>query len=499
MEIILSIDQSTSATKALLWDINGELLARSDAPHRQITDSRGWVEHDPEEIYRNTLESVRAVIKKADVDPGQIKVMGISNQRETAVCWNLKTGKPLYNAVVWQCNRAVDVAERVRNMGLQAAVREKTGLQLSPYFSAAKWGWMVKHSDEVRTAKQRGELFCGTIDSWLLHKLTGDFRTDYSNASRTQLFNLQRSAWDEELAEAFGINTNCLAEVCMSDSLFGYTNLEGILPANIPVHCMLGDSHAALFANQCRKKYSAKVTYGTGSSVMMNAGTSCPFPHPGLSASLAWGIEGQIEYVLEGNINDTGAVIKWLVEDIGLIPDAKSAGKIAGSVNDTGGVYLIPAFSGLSAPYYNDAARAAFLGMNRGTKRAHLVRAAEECIAYQIKDVVEIINLSCNKPMTVIRADGGPTRDAFLMQFQSDILDIPIEINATEELSGMGAAYCAAVGAGLTDSNSIFSGQRRKAVTPDMSPEQREALYTGWKNAVDIINKQTAGSQKGGS
>ncbi len=482
--MILSIDQSTAATKALLWGMDGTLLARTDVPHRQITNKMGWVEHDPMEIYENTLEAVRRVI--AGRSAGEIAVIGLCNQRETAVCWDMRTGLPLYNAVVWQCGRAADVVQEIREAGLEAEVWQRTGLLLSPYFSAAKWGWMSRHSPEVAQAKGRGTLCCGTVDSWLLFKLTGVFKTDYTNASRTQLMDLHTLMWDAELVEAFGVG--CLPEIVMSDSLFGLTRLDGILPRLVPIHCVMGDSHAALFGNQCWEPFTAKATYGTGSSVMVNAGTVCPTPGAGIAASVAWGIGGQIEYVLEGNINNTGSVIKWITEGIGLLPDVKCAGTLSTSVEDTGGVYLVPAFTGLGAPYYNSDARAAFLGMNSGTRKAHLVRAAEEAIAYQIRDVVEAVGES--SPLSLLRVDGGPTRDEFLMQFQADILGIPLEVNRTEELSSMGVAYCAAIGAGIADRESIFAGQQRRVVMPQMGEEQREALYTGWKNAVGIINRR---------
>jgi len=479
--MILSIDQSTSATKALVWSLDGKLLGRADVAHRQITTTQGWVEHDGMEILNNTYAAVKLALEKADTDPALIEVIGISNQRETAICWDKSTGLPLHNAIVWQCGRAADIVEDSAYM--ESYIRQHTGLTLSPFFSAAKFAWMLQHIPEVIAAKQKGILCCGTIDSWLLFKLTGEFKTDYSNASRTQLLNLHNLYWDNVLLKAFGLNASCLPEICMSDGFFGTTNLGGLLPKPIPIHGVLGDSHGALFANQS----SAKVTYGTGSSVMMNVGSQCPSPNEGVAASIAWGMDGKIEYVLEGNINYAGAVIKWLVDDIGLLPDAKSAGSIAQSVEDTGGVYLIPAFTGLGAPYYNNEARAAFVGMNPGTKKAHLIRAAEESIAYQIKDVIEAINQSSGQQMTSIRADGGPTRDSFLMEFQAGILDIPIEINQIEELSGMGAAFCAAIGLGIASRDSLK--QIRHKIESKMDANTRERLYTEWKKAVQLIER----------
>ena len=485
--MILSIDQSTSATKGLVWSLDGELKGRADVPHRQITNTQGWVEHDPMEILANTYKAAKQAIAAANAEPRDIKVIGISNQRETAVCWDKSTGAPLYNAIVWQCARAADITHTVRLAGLEPDIRRLTGLTLSPYFSAAKFGWMAKHVPAVSAAMKQGNLCCGTMDSWLVFKLTGEFKTDYSNASRTQLLNLHTLEWDEGLAKAFGLTTSCLPEICMSDSFYGVTNLNGLLPNLVPIHGVLGDSHGALFGNRCFEPFTAKATFGTGSSIMMNAGTDLPNPADGVVASLAWGIDGKVEYVLEGNINYTGAVINWLVEDIGLLDNAKNSGVIAQTVADTGGVYLIPAFTGLGAPHFCSDARAAWLGMNRATRKTHLIRAAEECIAYQIRDVVEVINQSAGKPISLLRADGGPTRDHFLMKFTADILDIPIEISQTEELSGMGAAYCAAIGAGLTCRDSIFANQSNRKIEPTMDALVRQSLYEGWKKAINTI------------
>jgi glycerol kinase len=439
------------------------------------------------EILNNTYKAAKNALKAANADPGSVTVIGISNQRETVVCWDRVTGNPIYNAIVWQCARAADIAQEARLAGLEAKVRKSTGLTLSPYFSAAKFGWMARHVSEFNSSLKKGTLCCGTIDSWLLFKTTGEFKTDYSNASRTQLFDLHSLAWNEALAEAFGLSCACLPEVCMSDSLFGMTDLGGLLPKPVPIHGVLGDSHGALFGNQCFEPFMAKVTYGTGSSVMMNTGTTMPDPVDGVVVSLAWGYNGKIEYVLEGNINFTGAVIQWLVDDVGLLESAKNAGDIARTVPDTGGVYLIPAFTGLGAPYFNNDARAAWVGMNRATKKAHLIRAAEECIAYQIRDVVEVIDQCSQKRISVLRADGGPTGDDFLMEFQAGILNTPIEVSKTEELSGMGAAFCAAIGAGYTDRGTIFSKQSHNIINPGIDITVSDKLYGGWKRAINMI------------
>jgi glycerol kinase len=483
---IVSIDQSTAGTKGIVWDDRGRLLARADIPHRQITDVRGWISHDPMEIYSNSVEAVKQALEKANLQPGDIGALGISNQRETAVCWDRKTGEPLCDAVVWQCGRASDIVQKILQTGFGEKAQAVTGLPLSPYFSGAKFGWMMENMPQVKTARDRGRLCCGTIDSWLLFRMTGglSFRTDYSNASRTQLLDLDILKWSEPMVEAFGLSMDSLPEICFSDSRFGETSLEGLFKTPVPIHGVMGDSHAALFGNRCDKPYRAKATYGTGSSIMMNAGTSRPVSGKGIVTSLAWGMNGSVEYVLEGNINYTGAVIKWLVDDMELLDSPQNAGKTAATVDSAGGVYLIPAFTGLGAPYFNDAVRAAVVGINRGTKKAHLIRAAEECIAYQIRDVVEGINAMIPVPLSTLRVDGGPARDRFLMQFQADILDLDLEINSTGELSGAGAAYCAAIGAGISDRNGLFSQNNITKIHPDMDRKKREKLYQGWLRAV---------------
>jgi len=466
--MILSIDQSTAGTKGLLWNLEGGLIARKDLPHRQIVTPRGWVEHDPVEIYENLLSVARDVSRNAD-----IRAIGLSNQRETVVCWDGATGKPLYNAIVWQCARGAEICERLKDKA--DFIRSRTGLPLSPYFSAAKIAWLIENISCKKPC-------FGTMDSWLVFKLTGEYKTDFSNASRTQLLNLDSLTWDEEVCALFGIDPETLPEICCSDSLFGFSNLEGLLPEPIPVNGVMGDSHAALYANGCHKKNTGKVTYGTGSSAMINAGAVRPPPVAGVATSLAWGIDGQVHYVLEGNINYSGAVVKWLAEDLNLLNDPAEASYCASSVPNTGGVYLIPAFTGLGAPYFDDKVRAAIVGMNLTTKKNHIVRAAVECIAYQVKDVVDLMLGSVG--LQSIRADGGPTGNSFLMQFQADILGFPIEISKIEELSGAGAAYCAALGAKITDYDTLFSSRCVKTITPQGISEE---YYDGWKAAVALV------------
>ena len=486
---ILSIDQSTSGTKSLLFDREGQLVARCDLPHEQISPQPGWVEHDPEEIYRNVIQVTRMVLEKAGVQPEQVVAAGVSNQRETGLIWNRISGKPVCNAVVWQCARAEQICEEIRAQGKAETVRHKTGLQLSPYFTAAKLTWIIRNIPGAKESMDRGELMGGNIDGWLLFKLTGGkvHKTDYSNASRTQLLNLETLRWDEELCEIFGLNPNMLPEICYSDSEFCTSDFEGVFPKPIPVHGVLGDSHAALFGQGCLVPGTAKATYGTGSSVMMNTGKSLIHTDTGLVTSIGWGMNGQVDYVLEGNLNYTGSVIKWLVENLHMISSSKESGSVATSVPDNGGVYLVPAFSGLGAPYWDSNARAVICGMNRDTTSAHIVRAGEECIAYQIKDIVDLMCQEAKVALQELNVDGGPTRDKFLMQFQADMLGIILNVPAIEELSGAGAAYAAGIAVGFFDKERLFASKKAAKFTSAMEESQREALYGGWKKAVASV------------
>ena len=482
MKTILAIDQSTSGTKALLFDGEGRLLGRHDLPHQQKINSQGWVSHDPMEIYRNTLETVRLLLEETGIDRESIGAVGISNQRETALLWDRDTGLPVADAVVWQCARAAGICQRLADRG--EAIQERTGLNLSPYFPAAKWAWILENTPGLA-----GKNLCaGTIDAWLVYKLTGGrvFATDYSNASRTQLFNLRTLSWDSEICGWFGINPDFLPEVRFSDSLFGETDFEGLLSHPVPIHGVLGDSHGALFGQGCLSPGMVKATYGTGSSVMMHIGERPVFSKKGLVTSLAWGMGGKVDYVLEGNINYTGAVTKWVVEELGLLTSSKEAGPVAQSADPADTTYLVPAFTGLGAPYWDSGAKAMLYGMSRTTGRAEIVKAAEECIAYQIADVLELMGQEAGVTIQELRVDGGPTKDKFLMQFQSDILHIPVAAPEREELSGMGAAFCAGIAAGVY-TREIFQSVRRRRLAPEMEETLRKTKRAGWRQAVEIL------------
>ena len=456
MKYILAVDQSTQGTKGLLFDENGVLVSRADRPHRQIVDERGWVEHDPDEIFTNVLAAARETVERAGANKAAIVALGISNQRETVAAWDRETGEPLCNAIVWQCARAREICA-----GLEAhagLIKERTGLNLSPYFSAPKLSWMLQNLPAVSQAAQRGTLCLGTIDHTL--------------------------QWDEKLCTLYGVPIAALPEVCMSDACFGCTDLGGWLEKPIPICGVLGDSHAALLGQQCRAPGQVKATYGTGSSVMMHIGGQPKGSASGLVTSLAWGLDGKVEYVFEGNLNYTGAVMTWLREDVGLIRTDAEATELAARANPNDQTYFVPAFTGLGAPYWDSAATGLFTGITRTTGRAELARACLDCIAYQITDLVELMRRDAGLPVELLRVDGGPTASGYLMQFQSDLAGVTVQIPELQELSGMGAAYAAGFSAGLYDPDTIYEHIHCRRYTSAMDSAQRETRLDGWRRAV---------------
>jgi len=487
---ILSIDQSTQGTKALLLDDRGRIIGRQDIAHAQLISDAGWVSHDPEEIFRNTVEAARRVIDSVGADPGEIAAMGISNQRETSVCWDKATGKPITNAIVWQCGRAKDVCRRIEDASWGETIRQRTGIPISPFFPASKFAWMLENIPGAREKAAKHALCFGTVDSWLVYCLTGgkSCKTDYSNASRTQLFNLHTLAWDGEISAAFGLDAADLPEVCASDDCFGMTDLGGLLPKPIPILAVLGDSHAALFGQGCLSSGMAKATYGTGSSIMMNIGKTPIESRNGLVTSLAWNYKGEVSYVMEGNLNYTGAVIRWLEKDLGLVSSAAETQALAECANPEDRTYLVPAFTGLGAPYWDSDARALICGISRLTGRAELVKAGLNAIAYQITDIVRAMEQDTGKRLSELRVDGGPTKNGYLMQLQADLLDAAVLIPTSEELSGIGAGWMAGFSAGLYD-ETVFSTLGRSAYTPHMDAALRAAKYAGWQHAVALTRK----------
>lgn len=492
---IIGIDQSTQGTKALLVDEGGHLIHRSDRAHRQIVNEAGWVSHDPAEIAVNVLAVARAVVEETGVDPADIAGVGISNQRETTVAWNRATGEPVCDAVVWQCARARELCDGLAaREGVAERVRDVTGLALSPYYPASKMAWILANVPAAAEAAEAGELCLGTIDAWVVWTLTGgaELRCDWSNASRTQLFDLRRGCWSSEVCEIFGIDAACLPTVTDSDGCFGMTDLGGFLPQAVPVHGVLGDSHAALFAQGCFERGMAKATLGTGSSIMMNVGREFVASSHGLSSSLAWRMGGVTEYVLEGNVNYAGAVKTWLRDDLELINGPEEVTELCYAANPASRVYFVPAFTGLGAPHWASDATGCVLGMTRTTGRAEFVKAADESIAYQIFDVVNAMSEDSGAALAELRVDGGPTRDAYLMQFLADMSAAPIRIASNDEMSGLGAAWTCGIALGMYTRDVVSVYGARGVVEPAMEAGERQEHIDGWRHAVAATVAYTA-------
>ncbi len=483
MKYVIGIDQSTQGTKVILFDSDGRIRKRVDRSHRQLIDERGYVSHDMEEIYRNLTEGVKMLLADFNREADEIAAVGISNQRETTAAWR-RDGKPLGPAVVWQCARAGEIAER--HKAEAAYILERTGLVLSPFFPAAKMQWLMEHGLSGMDAK---EICLGTVDSFLVYRLTGGevFATDYSNASRTQLFDIHDLAWNETLCRSFGVDVKMLPEVRDSNGDFGSTDFEGILPGKVPIRSVLGDSHAALYGQGCHKCGMIKATYGTGSSIMMHTGEKAVPGTHSLAVSLAWGIDGKMSYVLEGNINYTGAVVNWLGDNLELIRSPKEVEGLVAKANREDTTVMVPAFTGLSAPHWNHDAKAAVVGMTRTTGKAEFVKAAVESIAQQIADVTGAMEEDCGGRIREIRTDGGPTRNAYLMQFQSDLTGAEVLVSETEELSAAGAAYLAGITAGCMEQEAVFSNIAYRRVVPRMQEEERKLIRSRWKNALRMV------------
>jgi glycerol kinase len=490
---ILSIDQSTSATKAVLFDDKACFIARADTSHKQFYPNPGWVEHDPEEIFDNTIKTINKVLKQSGLDTGLIKCLSITNQRETILVWDKVNGKPVYNAVVWQCLRGVDKCNELKKDGYEEFIKRKTGLVIDPYFSASGLHWILNSDSEIRYKARQGELAAGTIDSWLIWKLTGGrvHATDFSNACRTMLFNIHTLKWDEEICDLFDVPPDILPEVKCADDIFGFTTAGGIFRKEIPVSGVLGDSHAALFGQCCFHKGLSKVTYGTGSSVMLNIGGKAVEAPEGLVTSVGYGIKSKTDYVFEGNIHSTGATIKWMADALQILNNPEESDELASSVTSTEGVYFVPAFNGLGAPYWDNQAKALISGIRGSTQKGHVIRAGLESIAYQVKDLLDLMADKAGIKLTEIRVDGGPTSNKFLMQFQADMLGVPITVSDIEEASALGAALAGGIGTDiwkdLEQLEKLYKSHTK--IKPLMEAEKREVLYKGWKRAVNLTRE----------
>jgi glycerol kinase len=491
MNYVLAIDQSTSATKAVLFDAAGQVVERAARDHRQIYPQPGWVEHDAKEIWQNALAVIRDIVgRQADKFNG-VAGLAITNQRETFIVFDRRTGEPLHNAIVWQCRRGEPICQQLRDAGHEELIRGKTGLRLDTYFSGSKLQWLIHERPDIGEKLQSGEALFGTIDAYLIYRLTGGevFATDPTNASRTLLFDVGTLAWDDELCGLFDVPRRALPEVRESFARFGATDAGGVLPRPLPICGVIGDSQASLFAQRCYEPGSGKATFGTGTSLLLNVGHEFKLSGRGAVSALAWVHAGRPTYALEGIINFSAATIGWLKDQLGMIGDAAESEALARAVDSSGGVYLVPAFAGLSAPYWRPDARAAIVGMTAFTRREHIVRAALEAVAYQIRDVVDMLRDDAGVAPQVLAADGGPTRNEFLMQFTADVTGLELIVSPVPESSALGAAMAGMLGLGLVASLADLAALPRetKRYQPTMSGERVEELYAGWRAAVERV------------
>ena len=489
--LILALDQSTSGSKAMVIDNKGKILSNLQKVHKQYYPHPGWVEHDPEEIFENTVEILRKALRSSKVDPADIKALSITNQRETALVWDKKTGKPVYPAIVWQCRRTSGICMEMKKKGLEELVKERTGLLLDPYFSASKIKWILENVGGAMEKSRNGELLLGTIDSWLIWKFTGGkvHATDYTNASRTMLFNIKTLEWDSELLDLFSVHESMLPEVRYSDDLFGITRKEILPGLEFPITGVIGDSQGALFGQNCFEPGMIKATYGTGTSVMMYTGKRLVQSKKGLACSVAWGRKGSVDYALEGIIISSGDTLNWLKDNINIISDFNLVDDMAKSLEDNEGVYLVPAFVGLGVPYWDMEARAAIVGLSRKSNCSNLVRAALESTAYQVRDAVELMKEESGIRPVMLYADGGMTRSQLTMNFQAGMLGFPVVTTEIEDLSLMGSVYLAGLAVGIWDNTEQIKGLRRGDSTffPEMAEEKRKKNYKGWKKAVEKV------------
>jgi len=483
---ILALDQGTTSSRAIVFDHKGLPLSTAQKELTQYFPRPGWVEHDPDEIWSTQAGVAIEAVARAGLESTQIAGTGITNQRETTVVWNRKTGRPVYNAIVWQDRRTSDYCDQLRKEGAEIKILEKTGLIVDAYFSATKIRWILDNISGARTAADRGELAFGTVDSWLMWNLTGGklHITDVSNASRTMLFNIHTLEWDTELLTIFDIPGNMMPEVRSSSEIYGMT--AGLLTNRVPVSGIAGDQQAALFGQMCIDQGMVKNTYGTGCFMMMNTGTVPIVSHNRLIATVAWKIRDKIEYALEGSIFIGGAVVQWLRDSLGVIANSSDVEKLASQVESSDGVYFVPAFTGLGAPYWNQHARGTLLGLTRGTKATHIARAALDSIAYQTLDVLLAMQNDSGMEIKELRVDGGATVNSCLMQFQSDILQANVVRPRISETTALGAAYLAGLAVGYWDGTDEIKRQWQadKIFTPAMKPEEIRSLVGGWHRAV---------------
>lgn len=484
---VMAMDQGTTSSRSIIFDKSAHPIKALNQEFEQIYPKPGWVEHRPLDIWNTQIETARATLRQSKISPSDIAVVGITNQRETTIIWDKETGIPVFNAIVWQCRRTSNMCEALKEKGWSEKVRSKTGVPIDAYFSGTKITWILDNVEGAREKAEKGDLLFGTVDTWLMWKLSGGtiHATDYSNASRTMIFNINTLDWDDELLEELRIPRIMLPEVKPSSYVYGYTD-ERIFGAKVPIASSIGDQQAALFGQTCFEPGTSKATYGTGAFLMMNTGTKPVESKNGLLTTIAWGLNNEVHYCLEGNTFVAGATIQWLRDELKMIKSASETEEISLSVPDTNGIYLVPAFVGIAAPYWNQYARASIQGITRGVNRAHIVRAGVESMCYQIKEILDAMIIDGGIELKELKVDGGAINNNFLLQFQADLLNVQVARPIVTELTALGTAYLAglAVGYWKDQKELLDNWQLDRIFTPDMDEEYRAKLYKGWKKAV---------------
>ena len=485
-QYVIALDQGTTSSRCILFDREQNIVGVAQREFTQIYPKPGWVEQDPMEIWSSQSSVLTEVLAQTGIAPTEVAAIGITNQRETTIVWDKATGRPICNAIVWQCRRTASLCEELKSDGaFSDYIKEHTGLLIDAYFSATKLKWILDHVEGARERARTGELLFGTVDSWLVWKLTGGKAhvTDYTNASRTMLFDIQNLCWDEEICRRLDIPMEMLPQVCSSSQVYGFANLQGV---EVPIAGIAGDQQAALFGQGCFQPGEAKNTYGTGCFLLMNTGEQLCQSENGLLTTIAIGLNGRVQYALEGSVFVGGAVIQWVRDELRFISESRDAEYYASKVPDTGGVYLVPAFTGLGAPYWDMYARGALVGLTRGTNRDHIIRAAQESIAYQSWDLVDAMEKDTGIPLSALNADGGASRDKFLMQFQADILNKPVRRPVIRETTALGAALLAGLATGVWSSQEEVKSRMKtdSLHEPAMDEAKRQKLLRGWHKAV---------------
>lgn len=491
-QYIMAIDQGTTSSRVLIFNKKGKIVSKKQFEFKQIYPAPGWVEHDPEEIWDTVNKAIKGVLQESQVSIEQIAGIGITNQRETIVIWNKHTGEPVSNAIVWQCRRSTEICNTLKSNGMEKIFKQKTGLVLDPYFSGTKIKWLFDNIDGLKEEAEKGEILCGTIDSYLIWKLTNGkvHVTDYTNASRTLMYNINELRWDEELLQILDIPENILPEVKSSSEIYGYTTHKIFNGEKIPIAGIAGDQQAATFGQGCFENGMTKITYGTGAFMLMNTGKKVIESENGLLSTISWGLSGEIEYALEGSIFIAGAAVQWLRDEIGLIDDAIDTEFFANKVDDSDGIYFVPAFAGLGAPYWNPEARGMLVGLTRGTNRNHIIRATLESLVYRSYDVIKAMVEDSGIDLKDIKVDGGAAVNNFLLQFLADITGSRVERPVNLETTVTGAAYLAGLAVGFwQDKKDILSSREIDAsFESKISIKERNKLYQGWQKAIETVN-----------